>query len=43
MYLFAIIDLFSRYIVGWSISNIMNDDRVVNTINEAVQNLPGAS
>lgn len=38
MYLFAIIDLFSRYIVGWSISNTMTDDWVVNTINEAVQN-----
>ena len=38
MYLFAIIDLFSRFIVGWSISNTMTDDWVVNTINEAIEN-----
>jgi putative transposase len=38
MYLFAIIDLFSRFIVGWSISNTMTDDWVVNTIHEAIKN-----
>lgn len=37
MYLFAIIDLFSRFIVGWSISNTMTDEWVVNTINEAIK------
>lgn len=36
--LFAIIDLFSRFIVGWSISNTMTDGWVVNTINEAIKN-----
>jgi transposase InsO family protein len=37
MYLFAIVDLFSRFIVGWSLSNTMTDDWVVNTINETVK------
>lgn len=38
MYLIVVIDLFSRFIVGWSISRTMTDDLVVNTINEAIGN-----
>jgi len=36
MYLFAIIDLFSRYIVNWSISNAMTAQWCVATIKEAI-------
>lgn len=35
MYLFAIIDLFSRYIVNWSLSNAMTAQWCVTTIREA--------
>ncbi len=35
MYLFAIIDLFSRFIVNWSISNAMTAQWCVSTISEA--------
>lgn len=38
MYLCAIIDVYSRYIVGWSISNTMDADWVVKTFQEAVSN-----
>jgi putative transposase len=36
MYLCAIIDVYSRYIVGWSISNSMETDWVVSTYRDAV-------
>ena len=36
MYLFAIIDIYSRYIVGWSLSNTMTDEWVVNSIYDAI-------
>lgn len=36
MYMVAIIDLYSRYIVGWSLSNTMEAEWVVNTLNTAV-------
>ena len=35
MYLFAIIDLFSRYLINWSISNAMTAQWCVTTIKEA--------
>ena len=38
MYLVAIIDLYSRYIVGWSISNSMEAQWVVATLKEAIAN-----
>lgn len=37
MYLCAIIDVYSRYIVGWSIGNGMDASWVVATLKEAVQ------
>lgn len=37
MYMFAIIDLYSRFIVNWSISNTMDANWVVATIKEAVE------
>ncbi len=37
MYLLVIMDLHSRYIVGWSLSNTMEAEWVVNTLDEAVQ------
>lgn len=37
MYLCAIIDVYSRFIVGWSISNGMNADWVVSTIDDAIK------
>jgi putative transposase len=37
MYLCAIIDAYSRYIVGWSISNTMEAQWVVNTYQQAVR------
>jgi putative transposase len=37
MYLFAIIDVYSRYIIGWSISNSMDADWVVSTLKEAIR------
>jgi putative transposase len=36
MYLFAIIDLHSRYVVGWSLSNTMNAKWCVDTIEQAI-------
>jgi putative transposase len=36
MYLCAIIDIYSRCIVGWSVSNSMEANWVVNTLKEAV-------
>lgn len=36
MYMVAIMDLYSRYIVGWSLSNTMDAAWVVNTLKEAV-------
>jgi putative transposase len=36
MYLLVIMDLYSRYIVGWSLSNTMEADWVVNTLNTAI-------
>lgn len=37
MYLTAIIDLYSRYIVGWSPSNSMETEWVTSTVKEAVR------
>ena len=36
MYLCAIIDLYSRYIVGWSVSNTMEADWVCTVVRDAV-------
>lgn len=43
MYLVVIIDLYSRYIVGWSLSNTMEAEWVVATLRKAVQTygIPG--
>lgn len=37
MYLTAIMDIYSRYIVGWSLSNTMEADWVVSTLSDAIQ------
>ena len=37
MYLFAIIDLHTRYVVGWSISNTMTAEWCVETLSEAIK------
>jgi len=37
MYLCAIIDVYSRYVVGWSVSNSMEANWVVNTLREAIR------
>ena len=37
MYLCAIIDLYSRYVVGWSISNTMNAEWVSGLVGEAIE------
>jgi len=37
MYLLVIMDLHSRYVVGWSLSNTMEAEWVVNTLDEAIQ------
>ena len=37
MYMVAVIDLYSRYIVNWSISNSMEASWVVKTIEEAIR------
>ena len=36
MYMVAIMDLYSRFIVGWSLSNTMEAEWVVNTLRQAV-------
>jgi len=36
MYLLAIMDVYSRYIVGWSLSNTMETEWVVKTLMEAI-------
>lgn len=36
MYLMAIIDVYSRYVVGWSISNSMDKEWCVVVVNEAI-------
>lgn len=36
MYLFAIIDVYSRYVVGWSVSNTMTAQWCVDTIEQAI-------
>lgn len=38
MYLLAIMDIYSRYIVGWSLSNTMEAEWVVRTLKEAIKN-----
>ena len=38
MYLLAIMDLYSRYIVGWSLSNTMDTEWVVYTLKVAIKN-----
>jgi putative transposase len=40
MYLFAIIDVYSRYVVDWSVSNTMTAEWCVNTLAEAVAEHP---
>jgi len=37
VYMVAIIDWFSRFIVGWSISNTLGSDFVVRTVDEAIK------
>lgn len=37
MYLFAVIDVYSRYVVSWSLSNTMNTDWVVETLKDAFE------
>lgn len=37
MYLCAIIDLYSRYVVGWSISNTMNAEWISELVGDAVE------
>jgi putative transposase len=37
MYLLAIIDVYSRFVVGWDISNSMDADWVVNTTRASIQ------
>jgi putative transposase len=37
MYLTAIIDVYSRYIVGWSISNSMEAEWVTDVLREAIE------
>lgn len=43
MYLLAIIDIYSRYIVGWSLSNTMEADWIVTTTKQTIEehSLPG--
>ena len=43
MYLFAIIDLYSRYVVGWSMSNTMSAQWCTDTIEQAIaqHGIPG--
>jgi putative transposase len=36
LYLFAIIDLHSRYVVGWSLSSTMSSQRCVDTVEQAI-------
>ncbi|QMU66333.1 MAG: IS3 family transposase [Flavobacteriaceae bacterium] len=37
LYLCAIIDLYSRYVVGWSLSNTMTSNRCRETLQEAIE------
>ena len=37
MYLFAIIDLYSRYVVGWDVSNSMTTEWCVGVLKEAIE------
>lgn len=37
MYLLAIMDVYSRFIVGWSLSNTMDAEWVVKTLKETVE------
>jgi hypothetical protein len=37
MYLVAIIDWYSRFIVGWSLSNVMKTDFIIRAIKEAIK------
>jgi putative transposase len=36
MYLFAVIDLYSRYVVGWSLSNTMTSEWCVSILEDAI-------
>jgi putative transposase len=36
MYLFAIIDLYSRFVVGWDLSNSMDSEWCVGVLKEAI-------
>jgi putative transposase len=37
MYLVAIIDLYSRYVVGWSVSNTMDSEWCTQVLDEAIK------
>jgi len=37
LYLAAIIDLFSRFVVGWSLSNTMESEWIVETVKESIR------
>lgn len=37
LYLIAIIDLYSRYVVGWSLSNTMEAEWCVDAVNQAIE------
>ena len=37
MYLAAIIDLYGRYVINWPVSNLMDTDRCVNWLGEAIE------
>lgn len=37
MYLFAIIDVYTRYVVGWSVSNTMTAPWCVAVLKEAIE------
>jgi putative transposase len=39
MYLFAIIDLYSRYVVGWDLSNSMTAEWCCEVVREAIENM----
>lgn len=36
MYLFAIVDIYSRFVVGWSLSNTMTAEWCVECVNQAI-------
>jgi putative transposase len=38
MYMVTIIDWYSRFVIGWSISNTMKSDFVIRAVKEAIEN-----